>query len=112
MICVSESDEKRGYIQYRRQLLDLSGGAVIAIAVWENQAIRSRQDGGLAPQDLWHTYKSSLSDSAAPTAAVISASSDAQSQNSGAEVRVDRNNSHPDGSYTVSAKVPSHPSLL
>jgi hypothetical protein len=112
MIRLSELAENRGYFQYRRQLLESSGVAVIAAAVREIQAVRFMQGWGLAPQDLRHTHRSSLSDSAAPTVAVTGASSDAQSQNSESEVRVDRNNSHPDGSYTVSATVPSHPSLL
>jgi hypothetical protein len=82
MICLSELDEKRGYFQYRRQLLESAGGDVVAVAVWEIQAIRSRGELSLAVQDLCHTYGRPLSDSAAPTATATGASSDAQSQGS------------------------------
>lgn len=43
MICVSDLAENRGYFQYRRQLLEPSGVAVIAAAVREIQAVRSMQ---------------------------------------------------------------------
>jgi hypothetical protein len=45
MICVSELDDRRGYFQYRRQLLESSDGAVIAVAVWEIQAVDPYEDG-------------------------------------------------------------------
>jgi hypothetical protein len=82
MVCLSELDDRRGYFPYRRQLLESSGGAIVAVAVWEIQAIRSGGEWSLAGQDLRHTYGSSLSDSAAPTATATGASSDAQSQGS------------------------------
>ena len=82
MICLSELAENRGDSQYRRQLLESSGGAVIAIAVCEIQAVRSMRGWSLAPQDLRHTYGRYVSVSAAPTATATGASLDAQSQGS------------------------------